>query len=246
MGIQTEERAHTGYDKNPELIRRYRLGDAEAGEEIVKLNTPLVFSIAARFRERGADMSDIVECGTLGLVKAIRTFEIERGCAFSTYAVPLILGEIRRFLRDDGPVKVSREEKKLSARLNRERELRQMRGERTDIRSLAEALGVSCADAASALVSDIPVRSFEECVYEDDDTTLGSTLSDEDEELRNFECISLRYAIDRLSEDERRLVILRYFRDLSQTECARILGLSQVKVSREEKKIIARLKTLLE
>lgn len=246
MGIQTEERGRIDYDKNPELILRYRAGDTDAGEEIVRLNTPLVYSMAARFRERGADMSDIVECGTLGLAKAIRTFEPERGCAFSTYAVPLILGEIRRFLRDDGPIKVSREEKKLSARLNRERELRQMRGEKTDIRSLADAVGVSCADAASALTSDIPVRSLEECVYDDDDATLGSTLSDEDEELRNFEGISLRYAIDSLSEKERRLVILRYFRDLSQTECARILGLSQVKVSREEKRIMAKLRTLIE
>lgn len=245
MGIKTEQRGRTEYDKNPELILRYRAGDAEAGEEIVRLNTPLVYSIAARFRERGADMGDVVECGTMGLAKAIKTFDPERGCAFSTYAVPLILGEIRRFLRDDGPVKVSREEKRLSARLNRERELRQMRGERTDVRSLAEAVGVSVEDAASALGSDVPVRSLEECVFDDDDTTLGSTLADEDEELRRFEGISLRYAIDRLGEGERRLVILRYFRDLSQTECARILGLSQVKVSREEKRIIARLRELI-
>ncbi len=245
MGINTEQRGRAEYDRNPELILRYRAGDAEAGEEIVRLNTPLVYSIAARFRERGADMGDVVECGTMGLAKAIRTFDPERGCAFSTYAVPLILGEIRRFLRDDGPVKVSREEKRLSARLNRERELRQMRGERTDIRSLAEAVGVSVADAASALGSDVPVRSLEECVFDDDDTTLGSTIADEDEELRRFEGISLRYAIDRLGEGERRLVILRYFRDLSQTECARILGLSQVKVSREEKRIIARLRELI-
>ncbi len=246
MGIQTEERGRAGYDKNPELITKYRGGDSDSGEELVRINTPLVYSIASRFRERGADMDDVIECGMLGLAKAIKTFLPERGCAFSTYAVPLILGEIRRFLRDDGPIKVSREEKKLSARLNRERELRQMRGENVDIRSLAEAVGVSAADAASALLSDIPMRSLEECVYEDDETTLGSTLSDADEEIRSFEGISLRYAIDRLSEDERRLVILRYFRDLSQTECAAILGLSQVKVSREEKKIMAILREQLE
>jgi len=115
MGINTEQRGRAEYDRNPELILRYRAGDAEAGEEIVRLNTPLVYSIAARFRERGADMGDVVECGTMGLAKAIRTFDPERGCAFSTYAVPLILGEIRRFLRDDGPVKVSREEKRILA-----------------------------------------------------------------------------------------------------------------------------------
>ena len=91
-----------GYDRNPELIRRYRQGDAEAGEELVALNEALIYSIAGRFKDRGADMSDLLESGTMGLVKAIRTFDPDRGFAFSTYAVPLIFGEIRRFLRDGG------------------------------------------------------------------------------------------------------------------------------------------------
>ncbi len=247
MDTRTEKTSRTGYDRNPELIIRYRAGDAEAGEELVKLNTPLVYSIATRFRERAADMSDVIECGTLGLVKAIKTFEPERGNAFSTYAVPLIFGEIRRFLRDDGAIKVSREEKRLCAALSREREERLNRGEPADLESVARAVGVSVADAASALFSDVPVRSLEESVYDDDDAvTLGSTIANEDEEIRTFDKISLRFAIERLCEEHRRLVILRYFRDLSQTECARILGLSQVKVSREEKKIMAELRALLE
>ena len=245
--MQTECPRRSGYDLNPELIMRYRQGDSEAGEELVKLNTPLVYSIAARFRERAADMSDILECGTMGLVKAIKTFDPERGCAFSTYAVPLIFGEIRRFLRDDGLVKVSREEKRLSALLNKEREERLGRGERADIASLAEAVGISVSDAASAIFSESPVRSLEESIYDDDGAvTLGSTVADEDEELRSFDKLALRLAIDRLSEHERRLIVFRYFRDLSQTECARMLGLSQVKVSREEKKIIAKLRSYLE
>ena len=108
------------FDKNPALILRYRSGDAEAGEELVLLNTPLVYSIAGRFSGRGADMSDLIECGQIGLVKAINTFDPDRGCAFSTYAVPLIFGEIRRFLRDDGIIKVSREEKRLAALIIKE------------------------------------------------------------------------------------------------------------------------------
>ncbi|MBR2342662.1 MAG: sigma-70 family RNA polymerase sigma factor [Clostridia bacterium] len=229
-----------GYDKNPELIERYRSGDGEAGEELVRLNNPLVYSIAARFSGRGADMSDLVECGTMGLVKAINTFDTGRGCAFSTYAVPLIFGEIRRFLRDDGALKVSREEKRLSAQLLRERERRADEGLSTDIASLAEAVGISVQDAASALFAGMPVRSLDECVYEDDSaSTLGSMLADEDAAGRAFDHFALRYAIERLGALERRLIVLRYFKDMSQSDTARVLGLSQVKVSREEKKILA-------
>lgn len=244
--MKTKENEKTTYDKNPELIRRFREGDVEAGEELVRLNTPLVYSIAARFRERAPDMSDIIECGTIGLVKAFRTFDLERGCAFSTYAVPLIFGEIRRFLRDDGIIKVSREQKRLSALLNRERELRQNMGEPCDLESLAQAVGISRADAAEALFVDAPVRSLEENIFDGDDAvTLGSTLTDESEELRDFDRLAIRLAIEKLEPRERHIVVLRYFRDRSQTETAEILGLSQVKVSREEKKIMEKLRLLL-
>ena len=101
------------YDENLSLLLAYREGDREAGERLAVLNAPLVYSIASRFVGRGADMSDLVECGNIGLVKAMRTFDFSRECAFSTYAVPLIFGEMRRFLRDDGIIKVSREEKKI-------------------------------------------------------------------------------------------------------------------------------------
>ena len=235
-----------GYDRNPELIRRYRSGDAEAGEELVALNEALVYSIAGRFKDRGADMSDLLESGTMGLVKAIRTFDTERGFAFSTYAVPLIFGEIRRFLRDDGIIKVSREEKRLCALLTKERERRIASGEASDLRSVAAAVGVSVQDAASALFSEAPVRSLDECVFEDDGSvTLGSTVTDEEEALRGFDRLALRIAIERLGDMQRRLIILRYFKDFSQAKTAEILGLSQVKVSREEKKIMAILREQL-
>ena len=233
----------SGFDKNPDLIMRYRAGDSSAGDELVELNTPLVYSIAGRFSDRGADLSDLVECGTMGLVKAIKTFDFARNCAFSTYAVPLIFGEIRRFLRDDGLVKVSREEKRLCSLLIRERQRRQNAGEECDIASLAAAVGISVQDAATALFSESPVRSLEESVYDDDDaTTLGSTLCDEDEEERCFNKLALRYAIEKLDKDSRKIIILRYFKDYSQARTAEVLGLSQVKISREEKKIIDRLK----
>lgn len=234
------------YDRNPDLIKRYREGDGEAGEELIALNEALVYSIAGRFKDRGADMSDLLETGTMGLVKAIRTFDVDRGCAFSTYAVPLIFGEIRRFLRDDGILKVSREEKRLCALLTRERERRIASGEPSDLKSIASAVGISIQDAASALFSEAPVKSLDECVFEEDSSvTLGSTVADEDESLRGFDRMALRFAIEKLGDMQRRLIILRYFKDYSQAKTAEMLGLSQVKVSREEKKIIAILREQL-
>ena len=234
------------YDTNPELIARYRQGDRDAGERLVEMNMPLVYSIAGRFKERCDDIGDLVECGTLGLVKAFKTFDLDRGCAFSTYAVPLIFGEIRRFLRDDGIIKVSREEKKLCVQINRERERRQNAGERTDISSLAEALGISAQDVASAMFADVPPRSLEESVYDDDGSvTLGNTISDDNEAGRVFDKLALHMAIEGLDEMKKRIVFLRYFKDYSQSETAAMLGLSQVKVSREEKKIMDALRVKL-
>ncbi len=227
------------YDENLRLLSEYRAGNEEAGERLAVLNAPLVYSIAGRFASRGADISDLIESGNIGLVKAMKTFDFSRECAFSTYAVPLIFGEIRRFLRDDGIIKVSREEKRLSAILSQERERRLSVGESADIASIAAAVGVSVQDAASALFAASPVRSLDERAFDDDDsTTLGSIICDEEAEGREFDKLALRAAIERLTEPQRRLIILRYFRDFSQTETAKILGLTQVKVSREEKKIV--------
>lgn len=228
-------------DRNLALLKEYRIGSAEAGEQLAQLNSPLVYRIAQRFSERG-DMSDLVECGNIGLVKAMQSFDPDRGCAFSTYAVPLIMGEMRRFLRDDGIIKVSREEKRLSAILNRERERRQAVGEDTSIEAIAAAVGVSAQDAASAIFATVPPRSLDERAYEDDDSeSLGATVSDGEEETA-FDRIALRSAIENLPDLWRRIIILRYFHDMSQDRVAKILGLTQVKVSREEKKIMATLK----
>ncbi len=246
MNVPTKEERVRGYDKNPELIRRYREGDSLAGEEIILLNRPLVCSIASRFIGRGVDTEDLVATGNIGLVKAINTFDFSRECAFSTYAVPLIFGEIRRFLRDDGMIKVSREEKRLSAVVLAERERRAACGESLSINEIAASVGISAADAASALGALSPIRSLDECAYSDDDsTTLGSTVFDEDEERRNFDKLSLKLAIEKLGHWHRKLIILRYFKDYSQTETAKVLGVTQVKISREEKKILEFLRTEL-
>ena len=234
------------YDENLCLLKKYRDGDKEAGERLAEINMPLVYSVATRMSLRGGEMSDLVECGTIGLVKAMRTFDFSHGTAFSTYAVPLIFGEIRRFLRDDGIIKVSREEKRLSSRLLAERDRRLASGEDTRIVALAEAVGVSPQDAARAIYSQSAVRSLDEAAAPgEENLTLGSMVYDEDEEARNFDKLTLKDAVERLPEMQRKIVLLRYFRDLSQVETARALGITQVKVSREEKKIMERLKTLL-
>ena len=242
MSTTNVQRSGGAYDKNPELIRRYREGDRAAGDEIVCLNRPLVCSIAQRFVGRGTDTEDLVAIGNMGLLKAIKTFDFSRECAFSTYAVPLIFGEIRRFLRDDGIIKISREEKRLAAIVSAERDRRQALGESVTVSAIAESLSMDRATVASALAAAAPVRSLDEYAFSDDSTTtLGSTVFDEDEEERTFDRLSLRLAIERLGEWERRLIVLRYFRDMSQVECAAALGCTQVKISREEKKILRRL-----
>lgn len=231
------------YDKNLELIRRYREGEREAGEELAELNRPLVYKVAGRFSGRGVDTDELVEMGTIGLVKAINTFDFSRECAFSTYAVPLIFGEIRRFLRDDGMIKVSRETKRISALLSAERERRQNSGGDTGIVSLAAAVGVSAEDAAVALFSATPVRSLDEAAYDGDDSvTLASTVCDEEEGVREFDRLALRLAIEKLDSVARKIILLRYFKDYSQARTAKILGLTQVKISREEKKILEKLR----
>ena len=241
--MEIKDKSTSVWDANTELLQRYRRGDRDAGEELARINSPLVYSIAARFRSRCDDFSELVEAGNIGLVKALNSFDCERGCVFSTYATPLIFGEIRRLLRDGGIIKVSREQKKLSALLGKERERRLQTGERCDIASIAEAVGVSREDAAAAFFASTPVSSLDEPQGTDEDSRSAlDTVYDDESETRAFEGLALRMAIDRLGELERKIVILRFWRDLSQLEVARMLGLSQVKVSREEKKILAKLR----
>lgn len=237
--MEVKERS-AAYDKNLHLLEEYRRGSVDAGGELAELNYPLVCSIATRFKNRGVEFDELVEAGNIGLVKAINTFDFGKGCAFSTYATPLIFGEIRRFLRDDGIIKVSREQKRLAAILSRERERRLAMAEPTDIASIAAACGVSAEDAAGAFFASTPVRSLDESIGKDDDAhTLSDVVCDEGAEVRDFEYLCLRCALEKLTEEQRKLVILRFFRDMSQVEVARVMGLSQVKVSREEKKILS-------
>ncbi len=228
------------YADNLDLLTRSLAGDEKATEALLINNGGLVRTLAARFIGRGTDYEDLVQIGMIGLVKAVRTFDPARECAFSTYAVPLILGELRRHLRDDGFVKVSRTRKRQAAMLASAREAALKEGRDPRIEELAQACGVTVEDAIDALEATAPVRSLSECMYGDEDgPTLDSAVADTEAPERDFDRLALSMSIDKLPPLRRKIILLRYFRDLSQQRTADILGLTQVKVSREEKKILA-------
>lgn len=242
-----EARTPSQYACNPQLVARAQAGDEAAAAQLIQLNGGLVRSIALRFRDRGTELEDLIQIGTLGMLKAMRSFEPERGNAFSTYAVPLIIGEIRRHLRDDGMIKVGRGYKRLGMLLMRERNrIVSGEGREPGIRELAEACGVSPEEAAVALDALTPVSSLSDTVYGDEGVTLESVVSDGTEELEQLsDRIALRQSIAKMQPLWRRIVLLRYYRNMTQQQTADSLGLSQVKVSREEKKILAFLRSEL-
>lgn len=236
------------YAENRERILLAQGTDEVAAEralsELIEANRGLVRTIALRFRDRGVEMEDLLQIGTIGMIKAIRNFDTERGTCFSTYAVPLIFGEIRRHLRDEGPIKVGRYYKKLgSALLNEKNRIMAEEGREARIGELAAHCGVSPEEAAMALDAMSPVLSLSSAIGGDEEgTELGETLMDREatEEIpRLCERMALGQALRKMPETWQRIVTLRYFRNLTQQQTAELLGLTQVKVSREEKKIMA-------
>ena len=228
------------YATNTQLIERAQAGDEAAMEELVVLNMGLVRSLAVRFRDRGTEMEDLIQIGTIGMIKAIRSFDLTRGTTFSTYAVPLIVGEIRRHLRDDGMIKVSRTYRRIGvALMNAQNRIRSEEGRDPTIGELAELCGISPEEAAMALDAIAPVSSLSDTVYGEDGITLEGTIADGDNDIEKLsDKIALNQAIARMQPLWQKIVLLRYYRDMTQQQTADRLGLSQVKVSREEKKIM--------
>lgn len=219
---------------------------AAATERLICENMGLVRNAAMRFRDRGAEYEDLLQIGTIGMLRAIRTFDLSRGTAFSTFAVPLIVGEIRRHLRDNGIIRVSRTYKQLAAELTAAKtRIAEESGREPPLSELAELCGVSREEAAVALSSITPVTSLSECVFEDDNGELSDRITDDEsanEPAILTDRIALCAAIEHLPPLWRKILLLRYFRDRTQQETADILGLTQVKVSREEKKLLAALR----
>lgn len=227
-----------------ELLERARAGDQEAVERAITENAGLIWSIVRRYYGRGAEAEDLYQLGCLGFLKALRGFEQDYGTQFSTYAVPKIAGEIRRFLRDDGPVKVSRSLKEratgirqaaatLGARLGREPTLSELSAE----------TGLEVEDIAAAQTATQSVASLQ--AETGDGLTLESTLGVDGPEEELVERFALRSAIAALPLRERKVILLRYYRSMTQEQCAQLLGVSQVQVSRIEKRAVQRLRELL-
>ena len=237
------------YERNAELLRRVQEGDGEAEAALVEENLGLVRTVARRFLDRGTEYEDLVQIGTIGMIKAIRSFSLERGTAFSTYAVPLIVGEIRRHLRDDGPIKVSRIYKKQGLSIMHEKNrILTEEGREAGIAELALRCGVSVEDAAVSLDALSPITSLSEFVYGEDTVTYEGVLADEESEKESEEIcdrVALAQSISCLPPLWRKIVLLRYYRNYTQQQTATALGLTQVKVSREEKKLLASLRDLL-
>lgn len=226
------------------LIALSQAGDSVARDTLVNCNIRLVWSVVQRFMNRGYEPDDLFQIGCIGLLKSVDKFDLQYDVKFSTYAVPMIIGEIQRFLRDDGSVKVSRSVKELANKIRKTSDdLSKKLGRLPTISEVAEELGVTPEDIVTAQEAGKPPTSIHETVFENDGDpiTLMDQIADESGE-QWFDKLALSEAIESLGERERLIVYLRYFRDQTQSEVASRLGISQVQVSRLEKKILQTIK----
>ncbi len=228
-----------------QILEAARAGDSKAMEEMVRENAGLIWSVARRFFGRGVEPDDLYQLGCVGFIKAVRGFDDSFGTRFSTYAVPKISGEIRRFLRDDGAVKVSRglKERAQTVRAARMR-LEQSLGREPVLSELASETGISPEDIAACEIATAPSESLQRETGEEG-FTLEQVLGDSAEEEKLVERVALREAIGGLPDRERKVIVLRYYRGMTQSGAARVLGVSQVQVSRIEKRAVGRLREAL-
>ncbi len=229
-------------DRTLELIQRVQQGDKECKEQLVQENMGLIWSIVRKFTNRGYEADDLFQIGAIGLLKCINKFDLNYDVKFSTYAVPMIMGEIKRFIRDDGMIKVSRPLKEIAVKAKYMQESLQSKNGRTPtVLELAEALEVDVEDLVMAMEAGREVESLYATVHQGDrgpiyliDKLDQSEGTDGD----MVDIIALREIINKLKPKERQIVMLRYFQDKTQTEIAKEIGVSQVQVSRIEKKVL--------
>lgn len=222
------------------LIALSQSGETLARDTLVQCNIRLVWSVVQRFMGRGYEPEDLFQIGCIGLLKSVDKFDLSYDVKFSTYAVPMIIGEIQRFLRDDGTLKVSRSLKETANKVRKAKdELSKVLGRLPTIKEVAERLEISPEDVVFAQEANKPPTSIHETVFENDGDpiTLMDQIADDSQE-KWFDKLALNEAISGLSERERLIVFLRYYRDQTQSEVAARLGISQVQVSRLEKKIL--------
>lgn len=229
-----------------ELISQAQAGDKTAMEQLVTENAGLIWSVARRYLGRGAEADDLYQLGCLGFLKAVEGFDLEYGTQFSTYAVPKISGEIRRFLRDDGAVKVSRTIKEQATAIKIARNsLTHALGREPTVTEISRQTGLSPEDIALAENATAATESIQRESGEDG-FTLEDVLTDTQTEERLVEQITLRQSIEKLPERERTVIHLRYFHGLTQERVARVLSVSQVQISRIEKKALEKLRQMMQ
>jgi len=237
------------YSNEAKEILEAQKGNHEIITKLVEANSGLIWSIVKRFSGRGFELEDLYQIGTIGLIKSIKRFDTDFEVKLSTYAVPYILGEIKRFIRDDGPIKISRSIKELNVKImDIKKEYINRTGKEIGVNQIAEILKVPKEDIAVALDSNQPIES----IYQDTNseksgqtTILDKLTNDTDEAEELVNRLSIKELISNLNPQEKQIILLRYYKEKTQTEVAKILGISQVQVSRIEKRTLNFMKSKL-
>lgn len=250
MDIGNFKREEYNYEENEHLLLLAKEGDQIAMNRLIEMNLPLVSSLSKKFMNRGYDYEDIFQIGCIGLVKAVNNFNLEYKVKFSTYAVPMIIGEVKRFLRDDGMIKVSRNLKSQARKIHYyKEELTKTLNRDPTIEELSKHSGIDKEEILLAIEASSSLQYLYDTIHQDDGAPvlLIDKLSEkgvDDEEM--IDKIALKEALRSLDEKARQIILLRYFKDRTQIEVAKMLGISQVQVSRIEKKVLKVMRERLE
>ncbi len=246
---QEDDRRLLSHEETMDLIQKAQCGDVEAKEILVRKNIALVKSLVKKFLNRGHDYEDLLQLGSIGLIKAIQNYDPTYNVRFSTYAVPMIMGEIKRFLRDDGMIKVSRSLKELVSKAAVAREhLKASLGRDPSIQELSEEIGTTPEEIVYAMDAVRTPASIYDVIYEDEDSPilLIDKISEESSETEEaMDRVTIKDLLSKLDKRERTIIIMRYFRDRTQSEIADVLGISQVQVSRIEKKVLTKMREMM-
>ena len=228
------------------LIARAQAGDDTAAEQLIMENNGLIWSVVKKFAKRGYELDDLYQIGAIGLLKCIRKFDTSFDVKFSTYAIPMIIGEIKRFLRDDGMIKVSRPMKEIATKARYVTEMLTAKlGRQPTINELAQEIGISTEELVVAMEAGLDIESLHATIYQGDGSPIfliDKVAHGQDDGDKVVNMLTLKQLIERLKPKERQVVILRYFQDKTQMEVAKAIGVSQVQVSRIEKKVLQALK----
>lgn len=231
------------------LLKKSKKGDKKARDKIVSLNLGLIWSIVKKFNNRGYEPEDLFQIGCIGLLKAIDKFDFSYNVKFSTYAVPMIMGEIRRFIRDDNPIKVSRSLKELSAKIRQAKEsLTDVLEREPTIKELAKKLKISVEELVIGMEASKRPVSLYATTHEDNGSPLyliDQIDSNKVKENNWFDTIALKEALSKLEKTDRQIIVLRYFRDMTQARVGELLKMTQVQVSRRERQILKKIKTYM-